>query len=338
MFPAALGSPERSSGKRLMSDPTSADSTPASAASPVVRGRTLLREGQLDAAAQAFAEAIAANPVSAEANEGAATVAYLKKDFEQAADYFEAASRADTRRAEPLINLGAVQNRLKKYPLAVKTLQKALSRDRRNADAYFNLAIACRGNNQVSMATNAYREAIRLRSDFAEAHQNLGLTYLEVGNTRQAVASLKRALELAPHLKRAQRGLEEAHAAENKTKADRFGSLVATAEDATSLTTTGATLSEAARSDDRRTLLELSGRLERSIVAMLQEVREQTEPACHQACRNMTESTSAGDHRDCAARLRATLDKSKWLLSLVDEHIAALQDHESKIDQQMRAS
>lgn len=321
-----------------MSDAQSAESSSAAADDPVAQGRQLLREGQLDAAATAFANAVAANPISAEANEGAATVAYLKKDYQQAADYFEAASRADTRRAEPLINLGAVQNRLKKYPLAVKTLQKALSRDRRNADAYFNLAIACRGNNQVSMATNAYREAIRLRSDFAEAHQNLGLTYLEVGNTRQAVASLKRALELAPHLKRAQRGLDQANAAENKTKADRFGSLVSSAEEATSLTTTGATLSEADRSDDRRTLLELSGRLERSIGAMLQEVREQSEPACHQACRNMTESATAADHRDCAAALRATLEKSKWLLSLVDEHVAALQDHESKVDQQMRAS
>lgn len=303
---------------------------------PIERGRALLRAGQLDEAKAAFQEALTLNPVSAEANEGVATVAYLKKDLDIAATHFEAAAKADPRRAEPLINLGAVQNRLKQYPQAMKTLQKALARDRRNVNAYFNLAIACRGHNQTTMAINAYREAIRLKSDFAEAHQNLGLLYLEAGNTRQAIASLNRALEISPSLNRAKKGLEKANATQNQTLGNRFGALVDAPEEMSSITSPRIALSESARTDDRETLRELAGRLERSLAAMLEEVRTSTEPVCHKACRNMTENTTRAEHAKCEAAIRETIEKSDWLLSLVDEHVSALQKHEGKIESLMR--
>ena len=306
---------------------------------PVERGRALLRARDLDAAAVCFAEALARSPLSVEANEGAATIAYLQKDYDRAATHFEAAARADARRADPLINLGAVQNRLKQYQAAIKTLQKALSRDRKSADAYFNLGIACRGANQLTMATNAYKEAIRLRSDFAEAHQNLGLVYLEVGNSRQAVASLQRALELCPTLSRAKAGLARANAESTRGAGNPFGRLVEPPPDSPSVTSGRITLSEGARSKDRARIVELSGRLQRSLEAVLTEVRGTTEPACQQTCRIMTEGRkSPRDFVALADKLEGTLGQCGRLLDLIDEHVAALQEHESEIASQMRAT
>ena len=314
---------------------------PADAASPpdpVTRGRAALRKQQFEEAMSCFNEAIATNPLSVEANEGAATVAYLQRDFEAAGRFFEAAARADARRAEPLINLGAVQNRLKQHPLAIKTLQKALSRDRKNSDAYFNLAVAYRGAGQPTMAMNAYKEAIRLRSDFAEAHQNLGLVYLEIGNSRQAKTSLQRALELCPTLERAKRGLAKANAANNgNALRNPFGRLVEPIMDAPAVTAGRIALSESARSEDRAVITDLAGRLQRSLEAMLAEVRSETEPACHQTCRHMGSPTKPAEYRRTAERLRETLQRGGHLLDLVDEHIAALQRHEAKIGKQLES-
>lgn len=295
-----------------------------------------MRIGRLDDAEACFRQVLAENELSVDANEGAATIAYLRRDYEAAAGYFETAARADARRAAPLINLGAVQNKSKKYAEAIKSLQKALSRDRKNSDAYFNLAVAYRGAGKTSMATNAYKEAIRLNSDFAEAHQNLGLIFLELGNTTQAVNSLKRALELCPTLRRAKLGLRQANAVSSERSDRPFGRLVDPVETSAVGGQTTVLLSESERDHDRQRLQELGVRLERSLEGVLAEVRDVTEPACQQVCRNMTESATPEMHSAAVRSLSATIEQCQWLLSLVDEHIRQMQDHESSVALLMR--
>ena len=307
------------------------------ASDAVERGRALLRQRKLDEAMACFMTELEERPLSIDANEGAATIAYLRRDFETAASHFEAAARADARRAEPLINLGATQNRLKEFGKAIKTLQKALSRDRKNSDAYFNLGVAYKGAGQLSMASNAYKESIRLRSDFAEAHQNLGLVYLESGNPRQARTSLQRALDLCPTLKRAQAGLQRAAAASNAN--DPFGRLLNSVAPTQSVTTGRINLSEAERSADRTQVVELAGRLERSLSALATEVRGTTEPLCQQTCRSVADSsTTPIQYAELTRELQKTLGECGHLLQLVDEHISALQQHESEIASKMRAT
>ena len=307
-------------------------------ADPIQRGRALLRQRRLDDARICFEEAVAAAPHSVEANDGLATTAFLLKDYERAAEGFEASARADARRAEPLINLGAVQNRMKNYSAAIKTLQKALSRDRKNADAYFNLGVAYRASSQMSMASNAFKEAIRLRSDFAEAHQNLGLVYVEIGNTRQAVTSLKRALELCPTLSRAKAALAQATAADEKTR-DRFGKLVASLPPTNEVTAGRITLSESDRSADRERIADYATRLERSLRAVLAEVQGTTEPVCHAAGRVLIDvSATPQKRKEVSRQIDATLEQCGHLLGLVDQHIQALQKHEARVEKIMQAT
>ena len=192
------------------------------------QGKALLKEQKVDAAIAMFTQAIAENSRHVPAHESLASIHYARKEYAQAAAFFQKASLFDPRRIDPIINLGAVQNRMGDFQAAAKTLRLAVSRDRKNAAAYYNLAIAQKGLNQPHLAVSAYKEALKFDPKMTEAYQNLGNLYLEMGNIQQAQFQYRKALEINPKSERAQRGLEKSYdVAEQKKKAvNPFGRLV----------------------------------------------------------------------------------------------------------------
>ena len=293
----------------------------------ILDGRRKLRDKDFTGAAECLARAVEANPASVEANELAARCAFMQRDYEAAAGHFQRAANCDTRRIEPLINLGAVLNIQKDHAGAVKTLQSAVSKraGRSNAEAYYNLGIAYRGLGQPSMAVQAYREAIRLNSNFAEAHQNLGNAYVDLNNLRQARASFKRALELKPSLAGAKKGLARVDAAESAGDAPRqFAHGQTGIKRAIELT-------ETSRINDRAVLRDISETLDRSLKAWAAELRLSVEPGVRSTVKGISGSVDGPALRRAADGFEGGIETCNSILSVLNQSISDLREHENSI-------
>ncbi|REJ75208.1 MAG: tetratricopeptide repeat protein [Planctomycetota bacterium] len=247
----------------------------------IQQARALLKQRKFAEAVQTYERAVAEHPDSIAAHEGLGTAAFITQDYDRAIKCFKHVCRLDPRRAQPLVNLGAIYNRQGDHNSAAKSLRRAIGKDRSCAEAYYNLGIAHRGLKQLPMAVSAYREAIRIAPEMAEAYQNLANVYTEMGNTQQAILNYQRALELRPDFERAKRGLEQAQQSADKVKRSisPFGRLVDIS--AAGEQTEGAyrKLSPQERFEDRNAVHTLAKELERAAAVLLKQVREQLDPA-----------------------------------------------------------
>lgn len=248
----------------------------------VQQARKCLKQGDLRQAEDLFAQAIAQDAGHLAAHEGLATAAFIRQDYARAIELYRRVFQLDPRRAQPLVNIGAIQNRQGEFQQAAKTLRQALGKDRKCAEAYYNLGIAHKGLNQLSMAVSAYREAIRLAPEMAEAYQNLANVYVEMGNTQQAILNYHRALELRPDFDRARRGLERAQQAiaQAKQSASPFGRLVRIEEaKVASEEPPTRALSPQERFEDRLAVHGRAKDIERAAAALLNQLRDELEPS-----------------------------------------------------------
>ncbi len=250
------------------------------------RAREFVRRRQFAEAIEVYAQALALNERDIRAHEGIATAAFLAGSYDRAEQHFKRLSQLDVRRADPLVNLGAVYNRKGDFVTAVKALRQALSKNRKCAEAYYNLGIAYKGQNQLSMAVSAYKEAIRLAPEMADAYLNLGNVFTEMGSLQQAITNFRRALEINPHFERAQRGLDAAQklTLENSRESQPFGRLVDVQQLKVHAAAAGAPAQQREMTDeermiDRRSVNRLAGSFEQRADAVRLHVREQLGPA-----------------------------------------------------------
>jgi predicted O-linked N-acetylglucosamine transferase (SPINDLY family) len=130
------------------------------------RGNVLLEQGQLDQAAQCYAEALNINPNS----------------------------------AQTINSLGVLLYRARRLEQSVVCYQKAISLQPAYAEAANNLAIALNQLGRLEEAQAAINQSLQHKPDFAQAHHTLGEILLAVGDLNNAAASVRKALELQPGL------------------------------------------------------------------------------------------------------------------------------------------
>lgn len=129
--------------------------------------------GELAAAEEAFARAVAANPRDHRAHHALAVIAIRT-------------GRSD---------------------VAVVRARSAHALDRRNHEYLNTLGIACGGCGRLQDAADAFRRAVRERPAYPEAWCNLGLALRRLGELDEAARALRRAAALAPGDARAQNEL-----------------------------------------------------------------------------------------------------------------------------------
>lgn len=250
------------------------------------RARECVRRRQIPEAIAFYEQALQVDERDQRPHEGIATAAFLVADYDRAEKHFKRLSQLDPRRADPLVNLGAVYNRRSSYVEAVRVLRQALSKNRKCAEAYYNLGIAYKGQNQLSMAISAYKEAIRLAPDMPEAYQNLANTYVDMGNLQQAILNFHRALQINPAFEKARRGLEHAQqlVEAQAQSASPFGRLVDAAHLSQRSTHASPSpplraLTEVERLEDRQAVQRLAGAFETAAQEVLRRLKEDLTPA-----------------------------------------------------------
>ena len=118
--------------------------------------------------------------------------------LDEAVREFRRAIELDPDSAHAHDNLATVLTEKKQYREALSEYLKAIALEPDAPTAHYNLAcfLAAHG---AEMAIGEYKEALDLDPDYPDAWVNLGLTYVEQGETDQAIASFRKAIEQSPH-------------------------------------------------------------------------------------------------------------------------------------------
>jgi len=154
--------------------------------------------GREAGAVTAEAASGSASPNAAEAafREGIARM--RKGDVAAAAELFAQAIARDPRHVGAHNNLGVALRRQGKIDEAMACYRSALARDPGHAPAHNNLGEALASKGEDAAALASYARAVACNPGYVDAHYNLGNTHFSKGRFAKAAASFERAVALRP--------------------------------------------------------------------------------------------------------------------------------------------
>ncbi len=127
---------------------------------------------------------------------------YLKGYFTDAINEFNGvveSGATDKDKAIALKYLGMIAYDRKQYNKAIEFYNRAIKYDSKYPQLYKNLAKAYRKNNEYSKALQAIEKAISLNSDATVPHMLKGNILYDIGKYKEAVSAYKTALKLKPN-------------------------------------------------------------------------------------------------------------------------------------------
>lgn len=125
--------------------------------------------------------------------------AFQNKQYEEAAQAFNDAIEANPEEAVGYINFGNLLAVLNDTERAERFFQKAITLDDQAATAYYGLANLYYNNERYSEAATLYQKAIEYQLEGADAFYMLAKCLEHQENYKFALPYMQRAAELAPH-------------------------------------------------------------------------------------------------------------------------------------------
>lgn len=157
-------------------------------------GEAYFRMGQQEEAAASFRKAIDLQPDRWQTRNFLGMLLDRQKRHQDAIVEYEQGLRLRPDEATLLNNVGLAYYLLGRYEDAVRSFQRALLTGSGQPKIHNNLGLALAKLNRFHDALESFRQA----SSEEEAYNNLGVFYLSSGETGNAVACFKKAIELSP--------------------------------------------------------------------------------------------------------------------------------------------
>lgn len=157
------------------------------------QGTQDFRQGDYQAAAQAFEQALKLDPQNAEIHSSLG-VAYLKLgDRPKAMAALNQAIQLNPRQVSPYLNRGAVRMAAGDAKGAIADLQQAIKLAPQKANAYVSLCGIYSRSQAQQQALNACNQAIQLDGNNPSAYLNRAEVYLRLQNQSAAIADYQKA-------------------------------------------------------------------------------------------------------------------------------------------------
>ncbi len=151
---------------------------------------------------------------------------YRNDEDQKAAEAFLEAIKADPNLAEAHFRLGLAYEALNKaeeaenaYKRAVEVYKPYLDQNPKDAEAHYNLGQTYAGLHLYSEAVREYRQATRLKEDDSDMYYDLGMALTRLAQYDEAAGAFSKSLDIDPNNYRAQDGLEEAREGISRMKA-----------------------------------------------------------------------------------------------------------------------
>jgi choline-sulfatase len=157
-----------------------------------------LQERDVEAAAAAYAKAVAIEPDNIEAHRGLGDVGLIRGDLEGAGKHYARILQLEEADVGALTKLGVVKMRTGHSDEATALLRRAVDRDPRNAEALLYLAGALAATGRPAEAVPYFERALAGGPRTTMALNGLGLTRLELGDRVGAAAAFHESLRLEP--------------------------------------------------------------------------------------------------------------------------------------------
>lgn len=154
--------------------------------------------GDVDAAAAAYLNAIAARPELATGHYHLGTLRLETGKVEEAAESFRRAVACQPDFLEALGNLGSALEQMERHADALDCYRHALRLDPGIPELHYNMGNVLQTLGRHAEAEQSYREAIRLRPAYVEAHDHLGVAAAKQDRHDEAIAHYRRALAIRP--------------------------------------------------------------------------------------------------------------------------------------------
>ncbi|MFH0770424.1 MAG: tetratricopeptide repeat protein [Candidatus Peregrinibacteria bacterium] len=149
-------------------------------------------------AVRAANDAIAANPLSAQAYVARGVIAYQLKEYERARSAYEQAIALQPEFQMAHLNLGALFVALGNAEDALREYDRAIEINPLSPQAFFNKGVLLNKLNRNREAIASYRSAIALAPSFTAAHLNLGILLYERQDREEAIAEFQTVLGIDP--------------------------------------------------------------------------------------------------------------------------------------------
>ncbi len=161
-------------------------------------GTLLLKQGDLQGAADVFVKLIQLLPDSPDMRFNLAAIRQSQGQLDAAREGFQEALRLDPGIVDAHINLGRIAVAQGDFPAAVASYSRALELQPHFAEVHNNLGIALYRAGKLDAAIMSFRKAIELKPDLVEAHNSLGNALTDKADLAAAEVSYKQALQLSP--------------------------------------------------------------------------------------------------------------------------------------------
>jgi len=161
-------------------------------------GAALLAAAQPEAAAIAFARAVAADPALLSAHLGAASAQAALRRFAAAATAYAAAEALAPRARDIPYRRGLCLRQAGQTEAARSAFARAVQLDPAFAPAWFSLGLLHQDAHAPDKAAEAYRAALAAQPDFHEAALNLGIACQDAGDLDAALDAYAEAWRLRP--------------------------------------------------------------------------------------------------------------------------------------------
>lgn len=171
------------------------------------------RNGELDVAAEIYAQILAAQPEHADALHYAGVLAHQRGQSEEGLALLARSVDVDAAQPDVFSNLGIVLRALGRLDDAIAAYRHAIALDPTHANAFNNLGVACKQQKQWDDAEAAFRESVRLNPRHADAFTNLGSLLAGRGRPQEAVQCYSRAITVRPEHQETRRLMALAYSA-----------------------------------------------------------------------------------------------------------------------------
>jgi protein O-mannosyl-transferase len=199
-------------------------------------GFILATEGEIDAAARHFQEAIRIKPGYARAHRNLAGIFVKQGRFPEAVEHYQTSLRLQPDNVEALHNLGITLARQGRLDEALELCSRAVHLEPNNPLALYDHALALNLAGMHEQAVDSLARALRIKED-ALTHFQLALSFAKTSQSARAIEHFERALVLRPDWPEALCELAWILSTTENAEKSSAGSPVVLAERARELTT-----------------------------------------------------------------------------------------------------
>lgn len=162
----------------------------------ILQAQVFERQGNIGAAESAYLEILGLDPHHALALHSLGVLYFHSSQWDKALDFFIRAVQQEPSNGLYQRNLGELCRRLGRIDQAILCGKAATKLDSKNAEPFYNLALAYVDAGQIDQAIAAYRKAVKLNPKHGLAWNNLGSALEQQGNKKSALLAYENAVEI----------------------------------------------------------------------------------------------------------------------------------------------